>query len=105
MFDISFVQFELTIAGVSAPTTWRATCSEECCCVNRRQKKTRDNQLGDVIKEPTRILDGSAPSRCAMGRTCRASNDEHIMCKENCIIIVTVPVMNLTTLRRVHHSI
>ena len=91
MFDISFVQFESTIASVLEPTTWRATCNEECCCIDQRQKKARDNQLGDVINEPTPILDGSAPSRCTTGRTCRASNCEHIMCEENCVIIVTVP--------------
>ena len=55
------------------------------------KKKTRDNQLGDVINKPTPILDGSAPSRCIAGRTCRASNCEHIMREENCIIIVTMP--------------
>ena len=104
MFDISFVQFESTIASVPAPTTWRATCSEECCCISQRQKKARDNQLGDVINEPTPILDGSAPScRTAVGRVeHRAAS---ISCVKNIIIIVTVPVMNLTTLRRVHHSI
>ena len=91
MFDISFVQFDSTMASVPAPTTWRATYSEECCCISQRQKKTRDNQLGDAINEPTPILEGSAPSRCTAGRTCRASNCEHIMCKENIIIIVAVP--------------
>ena len=83
MFDISFVQFDSTIASVPAPTTWRAMCSKECCCISQRQQKTRDNQLGDVINEPTPILDGSAPSRCTTGRTCRASNCEHIMRENN----------------------
>ena len=69
MFDISFVQFDSTIASVPAPTTWRAACSEVVAASASDKKKTRDNQLGDVIKEPTRILDGSAPScRTTVGR-------------------------------------
>ena len=54
------------------------------------KKKTGDNQLGDVIKEPTRILDGSALScRTTVGRVeHRTSN---ISCVKNTIIIVTVP--------------
>ena len=90
MFDISFVQFDSTIASVPAPTTWRAMCSEECCCASQRQKKTRDNQLGDVINEPTPILDGSAPScRTTVGRV--EHRTANISCVKNTIIIVTVP--------------
>ena len=104
MFDISFVQFDSTMASVPAPTTWRAMCSEECCCISQRQQKTRDNQLGDVINDPTPILDGSAPScRTVVGRVEHRTAD--ISCAKKTIIIVTVPVVNLTTLRRVHHSI
>ena len=105
MFDISFVQFESTIASVLAPTTWRATCNEECCCANQRQKKTRDNKLGDVIQRTNAHIGWIGALVSYYGRTYGASNCEHIMCKENIIIIVTVPVVNLTTLRRVHHSI
>ena len=87
MFDISFVQFESTIASVPAPTTWRATCSEEYCCVSQRQKKTRNNQLGDVIKEPTRILDGSAPScRTTVGRVEHRAAD--ISCVEEIVLLL-----------------
>ena len=41
VFDISFVQFKSTVASVPAPTTWRATCNEECCCIRQRQKENK----------------------------------------------------------------
>ena len=83
MFDISFVQFDSTIASVPAPTTWRATCNEECGCISRRKKKTRDNQLGDVIQRTNARIGWIGALVSYYGRTCRASNCEHIMRENN----------------------
>ena len=58
---------------------------------NSDKRKQETINSATLFKEPAHILDGSAPSRCTTGRTCRASNCEHIMCEENCVIIVTVP--------------
>ena len=69
MFDISFVQFESTIASVPAPTTWRAACSEVVAASASDKRKQETINSATLFSEPTRILDGSAPScRTAVGR-------------------------------------
>ena len=69
MFDISFVQFESTVASVPAPTTWRATCSEVVAAAVSDERKHEAINSTTLFKEPTRILDGPVPScRTTVGR-------------------------------------
>ena len=49
---------------------------------DKRKQETINSAT--LFKEPAHILDGSAPSRCTTGRTCRASNCEHIIHEKNC---------------------
>ena len=104
MFDISFVQFDSTTVSVPAPTTWRAACGEVVAASDSDKRKQETINPATLFSEPTPILDGSAPScRTTVGRV--EHRTANISCVKKTIIIVIVPVVNLTTLRRVHHLI